>query len=109
VNYHAAPAADHDHAFGVWWNRASSRWARFGFFEMRGGGAWLATYHFVGLPHWLPLLLVTLPAAAAELRSRARRRRGGRAGLCPRCGYDLRATPDRCPECGAVPAVKGAA
>ena len=55
-------------------------------------------YHFayVVVPYWsLALLTAVLPSL--RLRAHFRRPRN-RAGLCPACGYDLRATPGRCPE-----------
>jgi len=52
-------------------------------------------------PHWL-LLLPCIPLPAWWLWSRRSLARRRLAGCCPHCGYDLRATPDRCPECGSI-------
>jgi hypothetical protein len=57
----------------------------------------------IGLPHWVPAIILLLPPVVATFRWRKQRRRK-QEGLCAVCGYDLRATPDRCPECGTVPA-----
>jgi hypothetical protein len=52
-------------------------------------------------PLW-PLCLATAMLPGVRLiRWRIHRRRH-LAGTCPACGYDLRATPERCPECGRI-------
>jgi len=64
---------------------------------------------YTAIPYWMPLTAAAcLPAARLVHRSfRGLRRRLRRAGHCPSCGYDLRATPDRCPECGGTGPARG--
>lgn len=58
------------------------------------------------LPHWAAALsFAILPTLTFSQAIRCRRRSA--RGRCPSCGYDLRATPDRCPECGTIPACIG--
>jgi len=55
----------------------------------------------INVPLAAPVLLaMVLPAWRAI--AYVRKRRSSRAGRCAVCGYDLRATPERCPECGSV-------
>jgi hypothetical protein len=82
-----------------------------------GATVWDATDDALGPEHPLPmarlgLRLVTLLATAVALAigaivtfRMARDATRLREGLCLKCGYDLRAATDRCPECGRpVPA-----
>lgn len=62
-------------------------------------GGWRSDYWMAAVPFWVPMgVLMVMPALWARRWWVIRRRR--RLGLCAQCGYDLRATPGQCPECG---------
>ena len=70
-------------------------------FGFQSGTAAGARLYYALAPAWVVVLSAAVPAVVAW-RTRRRRRRHERRNLCRRCGYDLRATPDRCPECGTA-------
>jgi hypothetical protein len=57
----------------------------------------------IDVPLWMPLAFGgVLPGVLLARGLRARLRRRATLGLCVHCGYDLRASPGCCPECGAT-------
>jgi hypothetical protein len=100
------PAPPGRYAYGV---RSLARWDRAGVsyhrWDMTAGrtpqAPVLGRFAEVRVaPAWP--LLVSLGLVSLGVMLRVRRRRARRAGRCVQCGYDLRATPQRCPECGSV-------
>lgn len=114
----------------TWWGRAPDRrvfldfypsiWNRVGFIAYSRTeqipAVWTAKTltseeSYVGVPHWLiAILTLVLPTIWLKplIVQRIATWRTGNVGLCPTCGYDLRASKDRCPECGTPIAQKEA-
>ena len=52
------------------------------------------------VPLWVPTVILALLSYFTGFLPLYRRRKRKKLGLCVKCGYDLRASKDRCPECG---------
>ena len=79
-------------------------WLGFRYVDQPNSMAAVATNNYYrewNAPFW-SLLLLCAGMPAVRLGLARRRRRVRSRGHCAVCGYDLRATPRRCPECGAV-------
>lgn len=70
-----------------------------------GDGLWASEgdYNiFLAFPAWLLLIPGVLIAQPWKFISVIRKKRRRSKNLCPACGYDTRANPGRCSECGAA-------
>jgi hypothetical protein len=80
---------------------------RFGFWSLKD--YWVVGSRALVIPFWAPTILslvLSVPALLLARRSAVKAYRR-KHGLCVSCGYDIRESKERCPECGyIIPAMK---
>ena len=67
-------------------------------------GSWATRFYYAisnwWLPSWIPFVICGVTFCRCDPLRYTRRRKRKKFGLCMKCGYDLRASKERCPECG---------
>ena len=64
-------------------------------------GLWTRSY-YLSIPLWIPSVAFIMLGMGCVVPPACRRRKRRKLGLCLKCGYDLRGSKERCPECGTV-------
>lgn len=120
VGPNEADSLNFTHSDPYWWaisnpgrltfcHQAGNDWdspvAKVQFLGLEYASSWVGKSCLVNLlvPYWMllpPLLILPALRLRASLRNQQSRGRA-RRGLCANCGYDLRGSHHRCPECGA--------